>query len=261
VSFPHEAPRRVELLGVPLDVLTMREAVLRIADLVERRDPCFVVTPNVDHVVRLQREPELRALYADAALSLADGVPLLWAARLLGEPLRAKVSGSDLVPRLCEQAALLGQRVFFLGGRPGAAASAAKRLCARWPRLTVAGVAAPSRGFEADPQRNARVLGAVLDAAPDLLLVGLGSPKQELWIQAHHRALGVPVSIGVGATFDYLSGQVPRAPRWMQRVGLEWSWRLLREPRRLWRRYLRDDPAFLVYLWRELRGRGRRDGA
>ncbi len=242
------APDQVELLGVPIDNLTMSSAIARVEDLVARGIPSYVVTPNVDHLVKLQRDPEFQRAYAEADLVLADGMPLVWASRLLRTPLLAKVSGSDLFEVFAEVAARRGYRLYFLGGRPGAAERAASVLGERHPGLLVCGVEAPPRGFEQDPAQNDAVIARVRAARPDVLFVGLGAPKQELWLHAHRDALEVPVSIGVGASFDFVAGMVQRAPRWAQRSGLEWAWRLSMEPRRLWRRYLVEDPAFFYYL-------------
>lgn len=250
------ASPRVELAGARIDDVTMAEAIERIEDLVARRRPEYVVTPNVDHLVKLADDAQFRAVYEQAALVLADGMPLLWASRLLGTPLREKVSGSDLFVAFAEVAARRRYRLFFLGGREGAAARAAEVLAARHAGLEVCGVEAPPLGFDQDPAANRRVLEQVRAARPDVLFVGLGAPKQEKWIHRWRHDLGVPVSIGVGVSFEFVAGMVRRAPRWMQRAGLEWAWRLLMEPTRLWRRYLVDDPRFLLLLarqWREAR--------
>lgn len=241
------------MLGLTLDDLDMEGVLDRLGELITRRaPPAYVVTPNVDHVVKLQDDPEFRAVYAGADLVLCDGMPLLWASRLLRRPLKAKVSGSDLFVAFAERAAVRGWRPFFLGGRPGAAARAAELLAQRFPGFTVAGTYAPPFGFDRDPQEDARAVEAVRAAAPDALFVGLGAPRQEKWIHRHLETLGVPVSLGVGVSFEFVSGDVQRAPRWMQRAGLEWTWRLAMEPRKLWRRYLVDDSRFLRLVAREL---------
>ncbi len=243
-------PARVRLAGIEIDNLSMAETLARVEALSASDEPSYVVTPNVDHLVKLQRDEEFRRIYKDAALVLADGVPLLWASRLLGQPLKEKVSGSDLFVEVCALAAERSLRVFLLGGRPGAAQMAADRLVKDHPGLEVCGIYCPYFGFERDEAENARIVQAIRGARPNILFVGLGAPKQERWIHRHREALGVPVSIGVGISFEFVAGLVRRAPRWMQRVGLEWSWRLLMEPRRLWRRYLLEDPKFLYYVAR-----------
>ncbi|HEX8910305.1 MAG TPA: WecB/TagA/CpsF family glycosyltransferase [Anaeromyxobacteraceae bacterium] len=246
---------RLVLGAVPVDRVSLAEALDRIEALVVAGRGGAVFTPNVDHVVLASREPALARAYAAVDLSLADGMPVVWAARLLGAPVPERVSGSDLAFPLLERAARCGWRTYLLGGAPGVAEEAARRLRARLPSLVVAGTDAPRITLEpGDPEGEAALarLGA---ARPDLVLVALGAPKQELWIHRHRTALGPAVAVGVGATLDFLSGRVRRAPRWVSRAGLEWLWRLGREPRRLWRRYLVQDPAFAAILWRELRAR------
>jgi len=236
------------ILGMEIDNLGFDEAVDSIIGLAVARKRATVVTPNVDHVMRWRRDPEFRRCYEEADLVLADGMPLLWASRVLGDRIIEKVSGSDLLPRLCEAAAERGLSVYFLGGLPGAAERCAERLVARFPRLRVAGVGCPPRGFEHDPEANAGVIRAIVEAGPDLLFVGLGTPKQELWIRRHREEIAVPVTLGVGAAIDFAAGMVKRAPRWMQRLGLEWCYRLVKEPRRLWRRYILQDSPFLWHV-------------
>jgi len=208
--------------------------------------------------VNLQRDPEFREIYDQAALVLADGVPLLWAARFLGTPIREKLSGSDVFHDLCRLAAERGFRVFFLGGREGAAMRAAEVVRRRYPGLRVVGVYSPPFGFERDHGEGARIDAMLTEARPDLLLLGLGSPKQEKWAARNSSRLGIPVTMGIGITFEYTAGMVRRAPAWMQTVGLEWFFRLLMEPGRLWRRYLVDDPRFFWLVLKQRLARGAR---
>ncbi len=243
--------RRITLFDMPFDVVDFAGALDRLIAMADDPRHAYAVTANVDHVVRFHREPEVRHLYADADLVVADGMPLVWASRLLGDPLPERVAGSDLFPALCAQAAERGLQVFLLGGDPGTAERAAETLQARHPALRVQ-TYCPPFGFEKDAIESSRAVDAVRQAAPDILFVGLGSPKQEKWIAEHGAACGVKVSIGVGISFSFISGDVPRAPRWMQRGGLEWVHRLGREPGRLWKRYLWDDRIFLYLLLRAL---------
>jgi N-acetylglucosaminyldiphosphoundecaprenol N-acetyl-beta-D-mannosaminyltransferase len=199
--------------------------------------------------IRLAREdPAFRAAVNGADLVVPDGVPVLWAARLLRQPLGERVTGVDLVEQGAALAAARGYRVFLLGAAPGVADAAAAALTRRHPGLCIAGTYAPPIGpFSAE--ENARMVAAVRAARPHLLFVAFGAPRQELWIRAHLDELEVPVCVGVGGTFNFLSGAVPRAPRWMRRAGLEWAHRLAHEPGRLWRRYLVHDlPVFLRLL-------------
>jgi N-acetylglucosaminyldiphosphoundecaprenol N-acetyl-beta-D-mannosaminyltransferase len=251
------APRldRFTLGGVPVDPVTLPQSLDRIEALVAAGAGGCVFTPNVDHVVIAERNPAFRAAYEAAELSLADGMPLLWASRLLGQALPAKVSGSDLVLPLAQRAADRGWRVYLLGGLPGVAAAAAERMGERFPGIRVVGVDSPFVSADGSDPETEPALRRLADARPDLVLVAFGAPKQELWMHRHRRRLHPAVAVGVGASLDFVAGRVRRAPRWMSRVGLEWSWRLAREPRRLWRRYLVDDPRFAVIVLREARRR------
>lgn len=239
--------RRVLLAGVPVDACTMGQAIEAILTRAGAGGPPgYVVTPNAAHLVQLQGDAGFREIYRGALLSVADGVPLIWASRLIGNPLPERVNGTDLFIHLCERAAEIGLRVFLFGGRPGAADAAATELTARFGGLTIAGTCCPPFGFEQDPAELVRLDAVVKAARPDLLFVGLGAPKQERWIAAHAVPLGVPVSLGIGVSFEFVGGMVHRAPVWMQRAGLEWLYRLVSEPRRLWRRYLVGN---LVFCW------------
>jgi N-acetylglucosaminyldiphosphoundecaprenol N-acetyl-beta-D-mannosaminyltransferase len=242
---------KVPFGGVAFDNVTMEEAISRIDDLISRGHPALVVTPNVDHLLRLQEDRQYAELIGRADLVLADGQPIIWASRLLRRPLKERVAGSDLFPRLCGHAARKGYRVFFLGGDPGAAEEARRILEQQHPGLQVVGTHCPPYGFETSPTLDREAVDAVRSAKPDILFVGLGSPKQEKWIAAHIHECQATVSIGVGVSFSFVAGQVKRAPVWMQRVGLEWLHRCYSEPARLWKRYLLRGPAFLPLVVRE----------
>lgn len=248
---------RFVLGGIPIDRVTSAEALDRIASLVEAGRGGAVFTPNVDHVVLASKVPELARAYAAVDLSLADGTPVVWASQLLGAAVPEKVSGSDLLLPLVERAAARGWRTYLLGGAPGVADEAAARLQARFPTLVVAGSDAPRLTLDGEGDESAAALERLAAARPQLVLVALGAPKQELWIHRQRAALAPAVAVGVGAALDFAAGRVRRAPRWISRAGLEWLWRLAREPRRLWRRYLVQDPAFAAILWRALRARRR----
>ena len=243
-------------MGVPLDNVTVQETIEEVERLVASGQPHYLVTANVDFLVQARRDIELRRILLDAHMVLCDGTPLVWAARLLGNALPERVAGADLVPLLIEQAAARGYRIFFLGAKPGVAAHAVKRLTNQWPGLQVAGYYSPpfNKLLEMDHDEIQRRL---IEAKPDLLFVCFGCPKQEKWLAMHYRALQVPVCIGVGATIDFLAGQVKRAPVWMRRSGLEWLFRLIQEPRRLFRRYANDLAVFGVGIVREWWSLGR----
>ncbi len=222
--------------------------------------PCrYVVTPNVDHIVKLQSLPAMQAAYREASLVVADGWPLVAASRWLRQPLPERVAGSDLVPGLLSAGnAIPGFRVFLLGGAPGVAARAAERIRQRWPGVHVAGVASPTQGFDSNPEENDVVVDAINAAAPHLLIVCLGAPRQEIWLQQHAPQIQAPVAIAAGATIDFLAGVQKRAPRWVQSMRLEWLFRLASDPRRLAGRYLRDAvvfPRLVTAEWRCRRSR------
>jgi N-acetylglucosaminyldiphosphoundecaprenol N-acetyl-beta-D-mannosaminyltransferase len=218
-----------------------------------RGESCrYVVTPNVDHAVLFQDRADLRAAYADAALVLADGAPIVLASRLLRRPLPERVAGSDLVPQILDSANK-PLTVFLLGAAPGVAEVAAARTEIRWPNVKVVGCYSPPLGFEHDDAENKRILAAIAESQADLVVVGFGAPKQELWVHAHRRALQAKVVLCAGATIDFLAGNRERSPVWMRRAGLEWLHRLATEPRRLAGRYARDAWVFPQLVWREWR--------
>lgn len=253
----HTGQPPIAILGVPFDNLTTAEAVELIGRMVVSRRPHYLVTANVDFLVQAQEDVELRRILFDAHVVLCDGTPLVWASRWLGNPLPERVAGSDLVPLLLRVAEEKQFRVFLLGATPDSAAQAVANLKIKHPRLPMAGYYSPpfNKLLEMDHDEITR---RITEAKPDLLFVSFGCPKQEKWISMHYRALGVPVSVGVGATIDFLAGQVRRAPKWMQRTGTEWIFRLLQEPRRLFARYAKGLWVFgrgLITQWWNLQFR------
>jgi len=246
-----QSSTKVDFLGASIDNLTWDETIERLFELVANKEPSYVVTPNVDHIMRLQQSPEFREIYKSAALVLADGMPILWGTRFLGQTLKKKISGSDLLPKVASEAAKRKCSLFFLGGRKGAAAKAAEVFTSHYPGLNVCGHYCPPWGFEYNSDELYKIEKLIKEAKPDILFVGLGSPKQENWIFKYHQKIGVPVSIGSGVSFEFIAGFVKRAPGWMQNCGFEWFWRLLMEPRRLWKRYLLTDMPFFRLLLRE----------
>jgi len=248
-------PPRVRLFGIDLDALTSDQAVRLLIGWIRARDGrCrYVVTPNVDHVLLYQSREDLRRAYADAALVLADGAPVVWASHLFRKPVPERVAGSDLTPALLEATRELGEiSVFLLGAAPGVAERAASHIHARYAHVRVVGTHSPPYGFEHDPKIEAEMLRLIRVARPDVLVVGLGAPKQELWVHRHRNELEAAVVLCVGATIDFLAGEKTRAPPWMQRTGLEWVHRALGEPRRLMPRYAKNMWSLPGLVWREL---------
>ncbi|HKD36041.1 MAG TPA: WecB/TagA/CpsF family glycosyltransferase [Pirellulales bacterium] len=280
--------KRVRLFGFEVDPVRMAEAVAQILEWIERRDgDCrFVVTPNADHAVVYQENENLRKAYSAASLILVDGMPLLLAAKLLRRGVPERVPGSDLVPAIftavCRDNQSLASpltpvrlsspksgtsptrgeertgrrplRVFLLGAGPGVAERAAERIQAAWTAVEIVGCYSPPLGFEKDTAENDAILDRISAADCDLLIVGLGAPKQELWVAAHRDRIAAPAALCVGATIDFLAGEKARAPVWMRRVGLEWLHRMASEPRRLAGRYLRDGIRLPRLMWQEIRG-------
>ena len=248
---------RVRIGELEIDAVTFAEALERIAQLVDRRRGGAVFTPNVDHVVKAERHPDFCRAYSRADLCLADGMPLVWASRLLGSPLPEKVSGSDLALPLMRLAAERRWRVYLLGGGPGVAEEAGEKLT-RELGVIIVGTDSPIVHSDGTDDSSEQALERLRAASPDLLLVAFGAPKQELWINRFADQLGPTVAIGVGGSLDFMVGRIRRAPAWMSRAGLEWLFRLLQEPRRMWRRYLVEDPAFIAIVARSRR-RARRE--
>jgi N-acetylglucosaminyldiphosphoundecaprenol N-acetyl-beta-D-mannosaminyltransferase len=243
---------RVRVGKLPIDVVAFAGALDAIDRLVRARNGGTVFTPNVDHVVMAEHDLQFRAAYAAAALSLVDGAPVLWASRLLRTPLPTKISGSDLVLPLMERAAEHGHRVYFLGGAPGVADLARRKLIATFPKLQIVGTDSSRIDLHGGSGENDQAAERIRLAEPDLVLVALGAPKQELWSHLHSDALKPAVLVGVGASLDFVAGVQTRAPLWMSNVGLEWLYRLAQEPRRLAARYLLRDPEFCLILLRQL---------
>lgn len=247
---------RVLLCGVAIDRCTLPMAVQRLWQFIREPARCcrYVVTPNVDHFVLLQESARLRAVYAEADLVTADGMPVVWASKLLGCPLPERVTGADLVPALLASASSeVPLRVFLLGAAAGVAERAAANIGRQWPHVAVVGTYSPPLGFERDAHENGRILEQIAIARPDVLILGFGAPKQEFWIHEHRGRVAAAVALCAGATIDFLAGEKRRAPVWMGRLGLEWVFRLLSEPRRLCQRYYRDARVFPRLVWREWR--------
>jgi N-acetylglucosaminyldiphosphoundecaprenol N-acetyl-beta-D-mannosaminyltransferase len=244
--------KRIRLGRIYAHALTLAEALDAVAELVAAGKGGYIVTPNVDHVVQAEHSEEIRAAYHEASLSLVDGQPLIWLSKMMAEPFPEKISGSDLVPRLLRLAAHKGWRIFFLGAAEGVGAKAAEVLKRDDPSLEIT-VHSPSFGFENDPGESAEVLQIIREAKPNLLVMALGCPKQELLMHRWRQELAPAVAIGAGATLDFIAGNVTRSPAWMSRAGLEWLYRLAREPRRLAHRYLVRDPEIIKVAWQMLR--------
>ena len=238
---------RIQMFGVDIDVVNMDEAVAQIIEwATDEGLKCrYVVTPNVDHAVMLQENEALRNVYDSASLILADGFPIIVASKLLKKPLPERVAGSELVPKIFAAATPSAPlSVYLLGAAEGVADRAAEIIHATWPNVAVTGTYSPPMGFENDENENRRIIEKIAEVQPDILVVGLGAPKQELWVHRHFEQLPTKAALCVGATIDFLAGEKPQAPVWMRRSGLEWVHRMLSEPKRLVKRYTRDAWVF-----------------
>lgn len=244
--------RKVPLFNLQFDAIGLGDAAQLVTDISRATARNLVMPVNVDVLMQVQEDAELREICKSAAVLLADGMPIVWMSRFLGVPLPERVTGADLLPEICRFAATSGARVFFMGGQPGAAAETARRLSIRHPELIVAGTVCPPFGFEEDPVESARIVSQINESHVHILFIGVGAPKQEKWIARHRGQLSIGSAICVGAAFDFAAGYVTRAPKFLRSAGLEWAWRLGKEPRRLWRRYILRDAAFFRLAIRSL---------
>lgn len=249
---PPAPPFSVRLGSIRADALSMAQAIDAVEAMLVSGGGGYVVTPNVDHVVLAHKNRAFRAAYANASLSLVDGMPLLWLSRLMGYPLPEKVSGSDLIRPLVRRASAIGSRVYLLGAAPGVAAIAARRLMREIPAARIVGIASPPYGFDTNEEQESATFETMQAADPDLVLIALGAPKQELLMHRWYERGVKQVMVGIGAGLDFIAGAVKRAPRWMSNAGMEWLFRLYRDPRRLAGRYLVRDLRIVQITYRML---------
>jgi N-acetylglucosaminyldiphosphoundecaprenol N-acetyl-beta-D-mannosaminyltransferase len=240
--------RRVKVAGIAINNLNYAEAIELIDHFVASGGHHYMVVVNAAKVVAANRSDRLRSVIGSADLVVADGMSVVWASRLLGHPLKARVTGIDLFEQLVEHAARQGFSVYFLGAQEDSVRRLVRLLANRHPTLRVAGY----RNGYFDPSESHAVADEIRRSAADLLFVAMGSPAQEEWIASNLACTGVRFALGVGGSFDHLSGLARRAPLWMQRLGLEWLYRLAREPRRLWRRYLIGNTLFVWLIVKQL---------
>ena len=229
------------LLNTYINNLTMQEAVEAVEQMIVADKKTYVSTINVDVVMKIEEDPYLKKIVDSADMVLVDGKPLVWISKLHGKPLKAKISGSDLVPLLCKVAAQKKYTIFIIGGKEGIAEQAKRKLEKKLSGIQIVGTYAPPFGFEKDEKELDKINRIISDVHPDLLIACFGCPKQEKWIYENILRYDAKVSICAGATVDFLAGNVTRAPRWMSDHGLEWFYRFLQEPKRMFKRYFVDD--------------------
>jgi N-acetylglucosaminyldiphosphoundecaprenol N-acetyl-beta-D-mannosaminyltransferase len=249
-----ESRKHVRILGVRVDDVTSAETLQAMECMVAEGGTHQVVTVNPEFVMVAQHDPEFYVTINESDLSLPDGMGLVWASRILGQPLRERVAGSDMVPLIARLANTKGYRLYLLGAAPGVAEKAANILCQVNPQLDIAGTYAGSP----QPEEEDAIIARIVQASPDFLFVAYGAPRQDLWIRRNLNRLQVPVCMGIGGTLDFISGVAKRAPVWTQRIGLEWLYRLVQQPWR-WRRMVRLPVFTYRVLVQRLRAGTRRD--
>ncbi|RKG95343.1 glycosyltransferase [Corallococcus sp. CA053C] len=257
------SPRpRLNIGHLAIDQLTFPEAIQAIGELVDAHQGGYVFTANVDHVVLAETNTRFRDAYQKATISVVDGMPIVWASRMLDVSLPERIAGSDLILPLVKLGAERKWRIFLLGAGPGVAEKVGRQFQTQYPGIEVVGWDSPMVNLDAGDAQNDPIVARIREQDPHLLFVALGSPKQEVWISQVAEKLGPTVAIGIGAGFDFIAGTAKRAPEWIARSGFEWLYRLTHEPKRLWRRYILNDSQFGVILLRELwkRTGGKQDG-
>lgn len=235
---------RVDVLGVEISAIDLDTAVSTIAGWIRDDERQYVCVTGVHGVIESQRDPELKQIHNASGMTTPDGMPLVWCGRNAGAHWVERVYGPDLLLRVCEASVAGGWKHFFYGAGPGVAEELSRRMQARYPGMEVVGTLSPPFRDLTEPEA-AEIAQIINDSDADVVWVGLSTPKQERWMSHFRSVLDPQVLIGIGAAFDIHAGMVRQAPRWMQRSGLEWSFRLMTEPRRLWRRYLRANPEFV----------------
>ena len=240
--------QRITLMGCQIDNLSMEDTLVKVEQFIQSGQPHQHVVVNVDKLVKASRDESLRRIINDCALINADGMPVVWASRLLGTPLKERVAGVDLFEALMRRSADKGWRVFLLGAREDVVQAVRDTYLRKYPHLLIAGW---RNGYWDGEQEEAEVVEQIRASRADLLFVAISSPKKEIFLGRHQASMRIPFAMGVGGTFDVAIGRVRRAPRWMQKSGLEWLFRFMQEPRRLFRRYFIDDMAFIWMLIKE----------
>lgn len=242
--------RRVPILGVPVSALTMEELLAIIDGWIDRSERHFLCTLDVHALVHSHDAPDVRRIYQSASILAPDGMPIAWLLRRAAQPQAERLCGPDLMPAVIARSQQFGYRHFLYGSNESTLASLTAQLLARFPAAIVVGsYSPPYRDLTASEERD--VISRLNAAKPDIIWVGLGAPKQDRWMATYRDQLDAPVLIGVGAAFDFLAGTVRRAPRFVQRSGLEWVYRIVQEPRRLWKRYLYSNFRFALLLLKE----------
>jgi len=243
--------QKVELFGIKFDNLTIEEVKQFVEDFIKSGEKGYVVTPNAYHVILLRKDEEFRNAYENAKIILADGVAIIWSSKLLGTALKAKLSGSDLFIEICKISAYLNKNIFILGGINNSEKIAEQKLKSLFPNIDIVSYSPPF-GFENNEKENEKIIDMINNYNIGVLFMCIGPPKSEKWIYKNIGKLKVSLVCCFGSALDYFAGIKKRAPRWMQNIGLEWFWRLIQEPKRLWKRYLIGNTIFIFLVIEEL---------
>ena len=244
--------RTIDILGIPLTKIDRNDLINIIDYYIQKNIETSIFPVNVDMVVKAKKDADFLNVLKKSSVLIADGMPIVWISKLLKDSLPEKLSGSSLFFDLCELSNRSGYRIFFLGAAEGVANKASILLKKKYPNLKISGTYSPPFGFETDVLENTKIINLLIDSKPDILFVALGAPKQEKWIINHMNEYKISVSIAIGATLDFVIGNKKIPPDFIKRIGLAWLWRLIDEPKRLWRRYLIDDMKFFYYVYKEI---------
>lgn len=238
------------LLNTYVNNISMEETINEICRLVDEKKKSYIVAVNTDVIVKIEGDEYLKKITDEADITLVDGKPLIWISKWLRRPVKEKISGSDLVPNLCQIAAEKNYTIFIIGGKEGVADSARVNLERAFKNIKIAGTYSPPPGFESDEKELGRINQKINEACPDIVIACFGCPKQEKWVYENYNRYNVAVSVCAGATVDFLAGNVKRAPKWMSEHGLEWFYRFVQEPERLFKRYFIDDMKIFRLVWK-----------
>lgn len=238
---------RINIIGCPVDCFDMHQTIDKIEGFIKRKEQCQHVVVNVSKFVEMRKDPDLKRIISDCQIINADGMPLVWASRLLGKPLPERVAGVDLFQELVRVCAEKGYKPFFFGAREWVVQSVVNNFNEKHPGLVVAGFR--NGYYKEDEEENIALM--IRESKADMLFVGFSSPKKEIFLNKWMSVMGVPFCMGVGGSFDIVAGKTERAPVWMQNYGLEWLFRIIQEPRRMWKRYAKTNPVFMWLVFRE----------
>ena len=242
------------LLNTYVNNIGMCEAIDEICWLIDEKKKSYVVAVNTDVIIKIENDEYLKKISDDADLTLVDGKPLIWISKWLKRPVKEKISGSDLVPKLCYAAAEKGYTIFIIGGKEGVAVSAKENLERNYKNIKIIGTYSPPFGFDSDEEELSSINQKISNVCPDIVIACFGCPKQEKWVYENYKKYSAVVSICAGATVDFLAGNIKRAPKWMREYGLEWFYRFLHEPKRLFTRYFVEDIRIMNLIKKYGRG-------